>query len=392
MQKSFNNYAFIDTSNVQFGIQYLGWELDWRKFLIFLKEKYEVDKAYLFLGYLSEQKDYYDYLKGCGYELIFKEARRKGNIVKGNIDMELAVQVMKDYKNFEKAVLVTNDGDFAVLVDYLQHRKKFGMVISPNIYRCARLLKKAAGNKWQTITFSRAFLELHKKEPYSIRTEPESTTAQGKLTVSQPLPEDKLSFFDPISTALADLRSGKMVIVVDSEKRENEGDLVMAAEFCKPNDVNFMISHAKGLVCVPMDLNRAMKLSLPLMVRKNEEKTHCKFTVSCDVKMGITTGISTNDRAKTIQALADDLCVEQDFVSPGHVFPIIADPEGLAGRQGHTEATLELLKCAGLKSVGVICEIIREDGEMMRREDLFRFKTQHGLKLISIESLIRSVE
>lgn len=184
------------------------------------------------------------------------------------------------------------------------------------------------------------------------------------------------------------IRQGKMIIIVDSEKRENEGDLIMAAEFCRPEDVNFMITHAKGLLCVAMDVNRAMKLSLPLMVRKNEEKMHCKFTVSCDLRKGTSTGISAQDRAMTIRALADDLSVEEDFVSPGHVFPVIGEPEGLNVRQGHTEAVLELLKRAGLKSVGVMCEMIREDGEMMRREELVRFARKHGLELVSIEELL----
>lgn len=185
------------------------------------------------------------------------------------------------------------------------------------------------------------------------------------------------------------LRQGKMIIVTDSEKRENEGDLIMAAEFCKPKDVNFMITHAKGLLCVALDVNRAMKLSLPLMVRKNEEKMHCKFTVSCDLRKGTTTGISAHDRAMTIRALADDLSVEEDFVSPGHVFPVIGEPEGLKARQGHTEAVLELLKRAGLKPVGVMCEMIREDGEMMRREELERFAREYGLCLVSIEELMK---
>lgn len=194
--------------------------------------------------------------------------------------------------------------------------------------------------------------------------------------------------FDSLEDALTDLKQGKMIILVDDEDRENEGDLVMAAEFCTPADVNFMITYAKGLVCVPLDVNRAMKLSLPLMVRKNEEKMHCKFTVSCDLKIGTTTGISAEDRSKTIKALADDLSVEQDFVSPGHIFPIIAEPGGLLARQGHTESTLELMKMAHLKPVGVICEMIREDGEMMRRDDLYEFKKKHGLKLITIEEIM----
>ena len=194
--------------------------------------------------------------------------------------------------------------------------------------------------------------------------------------------------FDSLSSALEDLRRGKMIIVVDSEDRENEGDLIMAAEHCRPEDINFMITHARGLVCTPMDHHRAMKLSLPLMVRKNEESSHCRFTVSCDLKLGTTTGISATDRSKTVRALADDLSVEQDFVSPGHIFPIIADPGGIAARQGHTEATIELMKLANLKPVGVICEMIRADGDMMHRDDLVEFKKQYNLKLITIDAII----
>lgn len=197
--------------------------------------------------------------------------------------------------------------------------------------------------------------------------------------------------FDTLESALDDLRNGKMVIVVDSEDRENEGDLIMAAEFCRPEDINFMITHARGLVCTPLDHNRAMKLSLPLMLRKNEDAMHCRFTVSCDLIKDTSTGISASDRSKTVRALADDLSVEQDFISPGHIFPIIADPGGMSVRQGHTEATLELMKLAHLKPVGVICEMIREDGEMMLRDDLVKFKENHGLKLITIDSILEKL-
>jgi len=197
--------------------------------------------------------------------------------------------------------------------------------------------------------------------------------------------------FDSLASALDDLRNGKMVIVVDSEDRENEGDLIMAAEHCRPEDINFMITHARGLVCAPMDHHRAMKLSLPLMLRKNEDKMHCRFTVSCDLIQGTSTGISASDRSKTVRALADDLSVEQDFIAPGHIFPIIADPGGIAVRQGHTEATIELMKLAHLKPVGVICEMIRTDGEMMHRDDLVEFKKKHGLKLITIDSIIATL-
>lgn len=194
--------------------------------------------------------------------------------------------------------------------------------------------------------------------------------------------------FDSIQSAVEDLRQGKMIIVVDDENRENEGDLVMAAEYCKAEDVNFMISRAKGLICVPMDEERAMKLSLPLMVRRNEESMHTNFTVSCDLRKGITTGISAADRSKTILALADDSSEEGDFVSPGHVFPLVANSGGLSVRAGHTEATIELLRMAGLKPVGVICEMIKDDGEMMRRDELVKFKEEYGLKLVTIEALM----
>jgi len=191
-----------------------------------------------------------------------------------------------------------------------------------------------------------------------------------------------------VEEAIAELKAGRMIVVVDDEDRENEGDLVMAAQHCSPEAVNFMISEAKGLICVPMEEDRAMKLSLPLMVRRNEEAMHTNFTVSCDLRIGITTGISAEDRSKTIMALADDLAVEQDFVSPGHIFPLISHPEGIEGRPGHTEATIDLLKRAGLAPIGVICEIIAEDGTMMRRDALEEYCAQHELKMMTIKSLM----
>lgn len=195
--------------------------------------------------------------------------------------------------------------------------------------------------------------------------------------------------FDSISAALEDLAQGKMIVVVDDEDRENEGDLVMAAQFCDADAVNFMITHGKGMICVPMEEDRAMKLSLPLMVRRNEEAMHTNFTVTCDLRHGITTGISTEDRSKTIMKLSDELAVEQDFVSPGHIFPLIAHPGGLQQRRGHTEVTVELLKHLDLTPVGVICEIIGEDGTMLRRDALMKFSKKHDLKMVSIESFIQ---
>lgn len=195
--------------------------------------------------------------------------------------------------------------------------------------------------------------------------------------------------FDSLQDAIEDLQQGKMIVVVDDEDRENEGDLVMAAEFCTTEAVNFMISHAKGLICVPMEEDKAMKLSLPLMVRRNEEAMHTNFTVSCDLRHGITTGISAEDRSKTIIKLADELAVEQDFVSPGHIFPLIAHADGLKGRPGHTEASIQLMKMAGLEPVAVICEIIGEDGSMLRRDGLVEYKKRFDVKMITIEGLLR---
>lgn len=390
MNKPFNNYAFIDASNVFLTIREAGWILDWQKLRIYLSEKYGVSRAYLFWGYVKHHDQRYQMLRSMGYELIFKPVITEGKKIKGNVDMELAVQVMRDYKKFDRAIIVSNDGDFSCFVQYLIERNKCEAVLSPCLLTCSRLLRSAAGTRLQSLDFSRHLLEQQKNEPYSMETEHHRFTARI-LQRSVANPEFvRKSFVDDIDHALGALRHGKMIIVVDSEKRENEGDLVMAAEFCRPEDVNFMITHAKGLLCVAMDLNRAMKLSLPLMVRKNEEKMHCKFTVSCDLRKGTSTGISARDRAMTIRALADDLSVEEDFVSPGHVFPVIGEPEGLKVRQGHTEAVLELLKRAGLKSVGVMCEMIREDGEMMRREDLVRFAKKYGLGVVSIEELMRN--
>ena len=190
-----------------------------------------------------------------------------------------------------------------------------------------------------------------------------------------------------IEEAILDIQLGKMVIVVDDEDRENEGDLVMAAEKVKPEDVNFMASHGKGLICVPITESRASTLGLDEMVKKNTDVFRTNFTVSVDA-LETTTGISALERAKTIQLLTNDRAMNKDFRKPGHIFPLIAQEGGVLKRAGHTEASIDLATLAGLKPVGVICEIMNDDGTMARLDDLMIYKNKHGLKIISIKDLI----
>lgn len=197
--------------------------------------------------------------------------------------------------------------------------------------------------------------------------------------------------FDAIQDAIDDIANGNMVIVVDDEDRENEGDLVMAAQFATPESINFMIKHAKGLVCLPATDTILNKFDLKQMVPDNKEKLNTAFTVSIDGAQhhGITTGISATERAKTIQLFISPTSTQKDLVSPGHIFPLKAREMGVLKRAGHTEAAVDLARLAGLAPAGVICEIIKDDGEMARRDELFTFAKQHDLKLITIKDLIQ---
>ena len=196
--------------------------------------------------------------------------------------------------------------------------------------------------------------------------------------------------FNSIEEALADLKDGKMVIVVDDQDRENEGDLVLAAEKVTPEAVNFMITHARGLVCVPMTGKRLSELEIGQMTEHNSESMRTAFTVSVDAdkRFGVTTGISPSDRAATVKVLISSSSKPPDLSKPGHVFPIKAREGGVLRRAGHTEAAVDLARMAGLYEAGVICEIIGDDGKMLRRDELFDFALRHGLKMITIEDLI----
>ncbi len=191
-----------------------------------------------------------------------------------------------------------------------------------------------------------------------------------------------------IEEALQDLVSGKMIVVMDDEDRENEGDLICASELITPQTVNFMSSKGKGLICVSITPERAKELELDVMVRDNSALHETKFTVSVDYAHGTTTGISANDRAATIRAIANKDTKPGDLLRPGHIFPLIAVKEGVLRRAGHTEATVDLMRLAGLKPSGVLCEIIREDGQMARMPELIEFAKEHDLKVITVKDLI----
>ena len=194
--------------------------------------------------------------------------------------------------------------------------------------------------------------------------------------------------FDPIEAVLHDIREGRMIVVTDDADRENEGDLVMAAEKITPEAVNFMATHGRGLICAPITEERAEQLGLQRMVLENRESYRTDFTVSVDAAVGVTTGISAHDRARTIQLLVEETATPRDLVQPGHVFPLRAKPGGVLRRAGHTEASIDLARLAGLKPAGVLCEILNEDGTMARLPQLLEFRKKHGLKLCSIADLI----
>ncbi|WCM40735.1 bifunctional 3,4-dihydroxy-2-butanone-4-phosphate synthase/GTP cyclohydrolase II [Thermus antranikianii] len=187
---------------------------------------------------------------------------------------------------------------------------------------------------------------------------------------------------------MEELRQGRPVVLVDDEDRENEGDLIMAAEHVTPEWVNFMLKECRGLLCVALTEERARALDLPLMVERNQDPQGTRFTVSVDAR-GTTTGISAFERAATIRLLADPEATAQDFRRPGHIFPLVARPGGVLRRAGHTEATVDLLRLAGLRPVGSLIEILKEDGTMARLPDLLEFAGRHGLKVGTIADLIR---
>jgi len=194
--------------------------------------------------------------------------------------------------------------------------------------------------------------------------------------------------FNTIEEAIHDIRNGKMVIVVDDEDRENEGDLVMAAEKATPEAINFMATYAKGMVCVPLTQTRAQELNLQLMVQRNTESMCTAFTVTVDHK-STKTGISAFERAKTIRALVDPNAHGEDFSKPGHIFPLIARNGGVLQRLGHTEAAVDLARLAGLYPAGVICEIMNADGTMARVPELAKIGEKHGIKMVTVADLIQ---
>lgn len=194
--------------------------------------------------------------------------------------------------------------------------------------------------------------------------------------------------FNTIESVVEDVRRGKMVVVVDDADRENEGDLIMAAQFVSPDAVNFMAKYGRGLICVPTTSERLQQLGIERMVRQNRETFKTDFQISVDAARGITTGISAADRGETIRIMADPTAVPNDLVQPGHVFPLRARPGGVLQRAGHTEAAVDLVALAGCRPIGVICEIMSDDGSMARLPELLRFARKHRLKVCTIADLI----
>jgi 3,4-dihydroxy 2-butanone 4-phosphate synthase/GTP cyclohydrolase II len=192
----------------------------------------------------------------------------------------------------------------------------------------------------------------------------------------------------PVTEIIAEIKGGRMVVLVDEEDRENEGDLVMAAEFVTPESVNFMARHGRGLICLTLTEERCRQLNLPLMVANNRSPLGTNFTVSIEAAEGVTTGISAADRARTVRAAIRADASPRDIVQPGHIFPLMAQEGGVLVRAGHTEAGCDLARLAGLTPAAVICEVLGESGDMARMPDLEVFAGQHGLKIGTIVDLI----
>ncbi|MDX1403900.1 MAG: bifunctional 3,4-dihydroxy-2-butanone-4-phosphate synthase/GTP cyclohydrolase II [Woeseiaceae bacterium] len=202
-------------------------------------------------------------------------------------------------------------------------------------------------------------------------------------------PRAKDIAFSDIESIIADVRDGKMVIMVDDEKRENEGDLLMAAEKVRPEDINYMARYGRGLICLTITRERCAQLRLPLMVEETDKRHATNFTISIEAAEGITTGISAHDRAKTVQVAVAADARPEDLSQPGHIFPVMAQPGGVLTRAGHTEAGCDLARLAGLEPAAAIVEILNEDGSMARRPDLEKFSRKHGIKIGTIADLIR---
>lgn len=194
--------------------------------------------------------------------------------------------------------------------------------------------------------------------------------------------------FATIEEAIKDIKKGKMVIIVDDESRENEGDLVLAAEYATPRRLNFMIKHARGIMCVPIERKRLQELNIPLMVKEPSDLFNTPFTVTVDAKDGITTGVSAYDRSVTIKKLIDKNTKPEDLVRPGHIFPLMPKDGGVLERAGHTEAAVDIVKLAGLYPAAVICEVMKDDGSMARLDELQKLSKTFNIKIISIKDLI----
>ena len=202
-------------------------------------------------------------------------------------------------------------------------------------------------------------------------------------------PHPRASAVSDIEEIVTDIRDGKMVIMVDDENRENEGDLIMAASKVRPEDINYMARYGRGLICLTLTRKRCSQLRLPLMVHETDEHHATNFTLSIEAADGITTGISAHDRAKTVQAAVAPNAKPEDLRQPGHIFPVMAQPGGVLTRAGHTEAGCDLVRLAGLEPAAAIVEILNEDGSMARRPDLEKFSRHHGVRIGTIADLIR---
>ena len=232
---------------------------------------------------------------------------------------------------------------------------------------------------------------LKKTSKSSENTDQALSQGNGALRWADPIGTERMVTFCTVEEAIEEFRAGRPVIITDDEDRENEGDVCIPAQFVTPESINFMATHARGLICIAMTGKQLDELGIQLMVAENNNSAPLgtAFTVSVEAKSGVTTGISAADRARTVQVLIDPQSTKNDIVMPGHMFPLRAMDGGVLVRAGQTEASVDLAQLAGLMPSAVICEIMRHDGTMARMNDLTRFATQHTIKMVSVEAIIK---
>jgi 3,4-dihydroxy-2-butanone 4-phosphate synthase/GTP cyclohydrolase II len=326
----------------------------------------------------------YEHQEGRGIGLMAKlEAYALQDEGLDTVDANLALGFMADHRDYSLPAAILHDLGISRVRLLSNNPSKSRALVDAGIEVAAQVPCEAAPNPY-SVSYLRA-----KKERMGHSLRLEEGESIGPVGPIGPI-NDEPSCFASIETAIRELRAGRMIVVVDDEDRENEGDLTIAAEMITPEAINFMATHGRGLICLAMTPERLDELELAPMARDNTALGGTAFTVSIDANApGITTGISAYDRAQTIKSAIDANCGAEDFARPGHVFPLCARAGGVLERRGQTEAAVDLSSLAGLYPAGVICEIVNDDGTMARVPDLIRFCKKHDLVMVTVAELAR---